>query len=121
MFRFPAESSSLNTYVPGGRTFPGTSTGALKVTIVFLSNSLPEALGTNPILRMAAHNSAMAIARIKLPLEVISNMYKPPLFGCSLNLTAHVPVYCSSHAKSHSQGFLFLIKRIDLVEAVLRF
>src|SRR5579872_3280768 len=38
MFRLPAESNNLNTYVPGSRTFPGISTGALKVITVFLSH-----------------------------------------------------------------------------------
>src|SRR5690242_12133354 len=39
MLRFEEESSSLKTYVPGGSTFPGTSAGALSVTIVFLFHS----------------------------------------------------------------------------------
>src|SRR6266851_4051560 len=38
MCRSAGESNNLNTYVPGVRTFPGISTGALKVNTVFLSH-----------------------------------------------------------------------------------
>src|SRR4051812_15048294 len=113
MLRFEAESSSLKTYVPAGKTFPGTSTGALKVTIVFLSNSLPEAGGTNPILMTAAHDNAIAIAPNRQTLELMLNMVKPPSFGCSRNSTANVSALMQLPCQFIRSGLFVSHQRID--------
>src|SRR6266851_3952918 len=71
MLRLDVESRSLNTYVPGGRTFPGTSNGALVVTMVFLFHSSEVAVGANPMPSRATHIVADAKPRSRFDFVLV--------------------------------------------------
>src|SRR5690242_13879497 len=58
MVRSESELARRNTYWPGASTVPGTSTGALNVTVVFLFHSSARAAGMN---NRAKKNEARAV------------------------------------------------------------
>src|SRR6266850_8027078 len=57
MCRSQMVSTSLKTYVPGGRTCPGTSTESLKVTMVFLSHWSALATGASVAQHSIVHSA----------------------------------------------------------------
>jgi len=69
------ESNSLNTYVPGGKTWaptPGISTGWLNVTIVFLLNPLMPQAPNVGVLSLLKPNYW---GNVLLPPEIHSQKY----------------------------------------------
>src|SRR5437667_8635849 len=70
----PFTVSCLNTYVPGGKTWPGTSTGLLNVTIVSLSHASALAIG-------AATNATSATSRLNNANFNLSAIFPPFIFG----------------------------------------
>src|ERR1051325_8524058 len=81
MLRSDSESSNLNTYVPAGKTWalgPGISTGALKLTVVFLFHTCADAVPES-IMQTAAIPTANTTARL-----ILFNRFRANITNSSL-------------------------------------